>query len=934
MQKALLLFVFICSSILASAQTGSISGTITDAKAKEAIIGGSVLVQGTQVGTSTDIDGKFTISNLKPGTYNLQVSYVAYKTALVSATVEAGKTTEIQINMEEESGQLEEVVITGTRSKDTDISIVRSIRESKLVVNGISAQQISKSQDRDAAQVVRRVPGVTLVDDRFVVVRGLASRYSNVMLNGVLAPSTEADSRAFSFDIIPSGLLDRMMVYKSGAAELPGDFAGSIVEVSTKSAAEENFTNISLSGGYRAGTSFTTQQSQQRSSTEWLTFDNGFRDLPKDAPADYSAFGNNAPKIELESRKFANTWGLENVNVGPDVRFGVDLGRNFDLGSVGVSSINSVSYSRTSQYNNIEFNRYQNYEEDGTSVDFFNYKDDQFTQNARIGLLSNWSFRVGPKTRIEFKNLYNRMGSTQTTIREGDNDFRTQYYRNYSFRYTERAVYSGQLEGRHDLKPNVSKITWLAGYTNASRNEPDWKRLVTARPQNSGDEVPFVVVIPYSTSASNAAHFYQNLNEYNVTNRLDYEHKFNVREGVSPFELKTGYWIEYKDRSFDARTIGHVVHGAGLDPEIGNLPFDEIFDPSNVAYNGGHTISENTQVTDSYTASNFLAAGYASFNFSLSKRLHVIPGVRVEYNHQKLQTAEGVGSAKVDNPVTSFLPFLNMSYDLNDKALVRLAYSKTVNRPEFREIAPFSFYDFDNQANILGNSHLTIADIHNIDLRWEYYPSSSESISAGVFYKYFNNPIEANIDPGTDDPVFFFNNADKAQDLGVEVEMRKALASSSSMRLLNNTSVVLNATYIYSVINLKNDDGTLVEKDSRPMQGQSPYIVNAGLFYNDEELGLQVNAQYNIFGKRIAFVGVPGKPTWWEMPRNLLDLSISKRVGQFVDIRLGVSDLLNSKMVIREDANLDNDLKDNDTNKVVRSTRNGQYITFGVVVKL
>jgi outer membrane receptor for ferrienterochelin and colicin len=933
MQKALLLFAFFSASLVAAAQTGSISGIITDAKTKETIIGGSVLVQGTQSGTSTDIEGKFTINNLTPGTYNLQVSYVAYKTAIVSVTVETGKTAEVQISMEEESGQLEEVVITGTRSRDTDISIVRSIRESKLVVNGISAQQISKSQDRDAAQVVRRVPGVTLVDDRFVVVRGLASRYSNVMLNGVLAPSTEADSRAFSFDIIPSGLLDRMMVYKSGAAELPGDFAGSIVEVSTKSAAEENFTNISLTGGYRAGTTFTEQQSQQRSSTEWLTFDNGFRDLPAGAPSDYSDLGNNVAKIEQESRKFENTWGLEKVNAAPDVRFGVDLGRNFSLGSVDVSSINSLSYSRTNQYNSIEFNRYQNYQDDGTSIDFFTYKDDQFTQNARIGLLSNWAFKINPKTRIEFKNLYNRMGSTQTTIREGDNDFRTQYYRNYSFRYTERSVYSGQLEGRHDLKPNVSKITWLAGYTKADRSEPDWKRLVTARPQGSSDEVPFVVVVPYSTSASNAAHFYQDLNEYNVTNRLDYEHKFNVREGVSPFELKTGYWVEYKERSFNARTIGHVVHGSGLDPEIGSLPFDEIFDPSNVAYNGGHTISENTQITDSYTASNFLAAGYASFNFSLSKKLRLIPGIRVEYNHQKLQTPEGVGSAKVDNPVTSFLPFLNLSYDLTDKSLVRLAYSKTVNRPEFREIAPFSFYDFDNQANILGNSHLTIADIQNVDLRWEYYPSASESVSAGVFYKYFNNPIEANIDPGTDDPVFFYNNADKAQDIGVEVEMRKAIASNSSSRFLNNTSIVLNATYIYSVINLKND-GTLVEKDTRPMQGQSPYIFNAGLFYNDEETGLQINAQYNVFGKRIAFVGVPGKPTWWEMPRNLLDLTISKRIGEHVDLRFGVSDLLNAKMVTREDANLDNDLKDNDTNKVVRSTRNGQYVTFGISLKL
>lgn len=933
MQKALLLFVLIGSSLLATAQTGSITGTITDSKTKEPIIGGSVLVQGTQIGTSTDLEGKFSIKNLKVGTYSLQVSYVGYQTSIVAVVVEPDKATDVIVTLLEESDQLEEVVVTGTRSRDTEVSIVRSIRESKLVVNGISAQQISKSQDRDAAQVVRRVPGVTLLDDRFVVVRGLASRYSNVMLNGVLAPSTEADSRAFSFDIIPSGLLDRMMVYKSGAAELPGDFAGSIVEVSTKSAVEENFTNFSFSGGLRAGTSFTTQQSQERASTEWLTFDNGFRNLPKNAPADYSSLGNNVQKIEQESRRFANTWGLEKVNVAPDVRFGVDLGRNFDIGSVNISSINSLSYSRTNQYNRIEFNRFQNYQEDGTSIDFFNYKDDQFTQNARIGLLSNWSIKAGPKTKIEFKNLYNRMGSTQTTIREGDNDFRTQYYRNYSFRYTERSVYSGQLEGRHELKPNISKITWLAGYTRADRSEPDWKRVITARAQGATDEVPFVVVIPYSTSASNASHFYQDLNEYNVTNRLDYQRKFRAKEGIEGSELKTGYWIEYKERSFDARSIGHIVRGAGLDPEIGSLPFDQIFDPANVRFNGGHTISENTQVTDSYSASNFLAAGYVSFNFSPSTKFHLTPGIRIEYNRQQLQTPEGVGSAKVDNPITSFLPFLNMSYDLTDKSLVRLAYSKTVNRPEFREIAPFSFYDFDNQANILGNSKLNIADIQNVDLRWELYPSQGESISAGVFYKYFNNPIEANIDPGTDDPVFFYNNADRAQDFGVEIEIRKALAAGSSVRFLNNTSVILNATYIHSVINLKND-GTLVEKDTRPMQGQSPYIINAGLFYNDEEKGLQINAQYNVFGKRIAFVGVPGKPTWWEMPRNLLDLTISKRVGKFVDIRFGVSDSLNAKLVIREDANLDNDLKDNDTNKVVRSTRNGQYVTLGVAVKL
>lgn len=932
MQKALLLFVFISASFFAVAQTGSITGIVTDEKTKEPIIGASILVQGTSIGIAADMDGRFTIKNVPAGTHNLVVSFITYTTKTVEGVVvTAGQETEINIGLAEEASQLEEVVVSTTRSKNTDMSVVKAIRESKLVVSGISAEQISRSQDRDAAQVVRRVPGVTLLEDRFVVVRGLASRYSNVMLNGVLAPSTEADSRAFSFDIVPSGLLDRMLVYKSGSADLPGDFAGSIVEIATKSDVGENFVNISLTGGYRANTTFTTQQSQQRSSTEWLSFDNGFRDMPTGAPSNYASLGTNVAKIEQESRKFANTWGMNNVNVAPDVRAGIDVGRSFSIGNVEIDAINSINYSNTSQYNEMEFNRYQNYEEDGTSSNFFNYKDDQFTQNARIGLLSNWTIKYSPKSRIEFKNLYNRLGSTQTIIREGDNDFRTQYYRNYSFRYIERSIYSGQLEGKHELKQDVSKITWLAGYSSANRSEPDWKRLVTARQQGAAENTPFVVVIPYSTSASNAAHFYQDLKEFSVTNRLDYEHKFKTRnEGV--VEFKAGYWVEYKERSFNARTLGHILRGP-LNPEIGSLPFDEIFDPSNVAYSGGHIISENTKITDSYDASNLLAAGYTSVNFLVGKNLRVIPGVRVEYNRQQLQTPDGVGAVEVDNPVTSFLPFLNLSYNLNEKSLIRLAYSKTVNRPEFREIAPFSYYDFDNQANISGNSTLTVADIHNVDMRWEYYPSPSESVSAGVFYKHFNNPIEANIDPGTDDPIFFYNNADNAQNYGVEFEARKSIAPAASNRILRNTSVILNATYIYSVIHLKNG-ASLAEKDTRPMQGQSPYIINAGLFYNDEETGLQVNVQYNVFGKRIVFVGVPTKPTWWEMPRNLLDLTISKRVSSKVDLRLGVSDLLNSKIVIREDANLDNNLKDNDTNKIVRRTQNGQYVTFGVAIKL
>jgi outer membrane receptor for ferrienterochelin and colicin len=937
MLRSLILFCLLLFSGCAFGQNGTIAGVVTDAATGETVIGANVVIQGTTIGAATDLDGKFSIANVKPGTYNLSVTFITYKAHVIpDVVVEAAKISEIKVRMHEDVSELQEVVITGTRQINNDFALLKAIKESKLVVSGISAEQISRSQDRDAAQVVRRVPGVTLQDNRFVVVRGLSSRYSNVMLNGVLAPSMEADSRAFSFDIIPSGLLDRMLVYKSGSAELPGDFAGSVIQVNTKSTFDENFTNVSFGTGYRFNTTFTNRQSQQRAATEWLGFDNGFRSLPDNAPTNYALSGTNVAKIEAESRKFNNSWGLEQLNVSPDMRFNIDLGRTFEIKNVSVSAVNGITYSNTNQFNRSQLNRYQNYDPvTFLSEDVFRYNDDQLANDVRLGLLSNWTVKYSNKSIIEVRNLYNRLGTTQTTIRDGVNDFRQQHYRNYSMRYVERSIYSGQVEGKHELKEDRSKIAWLLGYSSAKRSEPDWKRLVTARAIGAGDETPFIVVIPTSTSASNAARFYQELDEYNLTNRLDFDYKFNRgNEDKDAVELKAGYWIEYKDRTFAARSIGHVVR-EGFDQQgpIGTLPFDEIFGAENVNYQTGHHIAENTKISDAYAARNLLTAGYLSFNLPLSEKLRVIPGVRVEHNRQQLNTALGTGAVAVDNPITSVLPSLNVSYNLNATSLVRLAYSQTINRPEFRELAPFTFYDFENQADILGNDSLKVANIHNVDLRWEYYPAPGESVSAGVFYKYFNNPIETTIDNGTDNPVFLYNNAANAQNVGLEIEVRKTLAYTSPSRFLNRTSLVLNAAYIVSEINLQND-GTLLEKESRPMQGQSPYIINAGVFYNDDEHGFHVNAQYNIFGKRIAFVGLPGLPTWWEMPRHMMDITVSKSLNKRAVLRLGVSDLLNARSLFREDANLDNKLKDAATNKVVRSTYNGQYVTLGLSFKL
>ena len=234
-RRLLLSLSLLTLAVCALAQSGTIKGNVKDAVSGEAIIGANVLVMGTAQGAQADIEGNFEIPKVKAGTYSLVVSFISYKTdTLKDITVYPDQTTMVNATIMEEGQELNEVVITGAKVTNTDVSVITEIRKSDLVAVGISAQQISLSQDRDAAQIVKRIPGVTIINNRFINVRGLSERYSTVMLNGVIAPSSEVDSKAFAFDLIPSSMIDRMLVYKSGSAELSGEFAGAVVKIEPK----------------------------------------------------------------------------------------------------------------------------------------------------------------------------------------------------------------------------------------------------------------------------------------------------------------------------------------------------------------------------------------------------------------------------------------------------------------------------------------------------------------------------------------------------------------------------------------------------------------------------------------------------------------------------------------------------------------------------
>jgi outer membrane receptor for ferrienterochelin and colicin len=357
MQKIYFIALILLSTLSVSAQVGTIKGQIKDEKTGEGIIGGNVVIEGTTIGASTDVDGNYVIPKVKAGKYNIVVTYVSYKTKLVpNVEVYPDQTTVLNTSIQEDAMELESVVITTKRQSDTEISIVNEIKTNQLVVVGISAQQISMSQDRDAAQVVKRIPGVTILNNKFVNVRGLSERYSTVLLNGVIAPSTEVDSRAFAFDLIPSNMIDRMLVYKSGGADLPGDFAGAVINIATKSVIDQDELSVNFTTGFRSGTTFQDFNTERGSSTDWLGFDNGYRGLPNSFPAnnlsdytkDLSSYRNRTT-IANAGASLNNSWAPIQGTAAPDLRTTINFSKSTTIGKMKLGNTTSLSFSNTRQ---------------------------------------------------------------------------------------------------------------------------------------------------------------------------------------------------------------------------------------------------------------------------------------------------------------------------------------------------------------------------------------------------------------------------------------------------------------------------------------------------------------------------------------------------------------------------------------------------------
>lgn len=938
--KKVLLFVLFTSSIASAfAQKGSIKGTIIDKNSKETIIGANVKIDNTSLGAVTDVNGQFEINGIDTGISSITISYVSYKTLqLTDLEVIVDKIVQINIELEEDFGELGEVTVMAARETNTDIAIIADIRRSFQVVSGLSAEQISLSLDRDAAQVIKRVPGITVTDNNFVQIRGLMSRYNPVMLHNAFAPSVEADVKSFNFNILPSSQLDRMLVFKSPSPDISGEFAGGLVKIFTKSIPEENQITLDYSTQMRQNTTFDTFKNQERSATHWTSFNNGQLDLPSEFPATLRSSALSREQLVAAGRSLVNTWEPETRTAGLDQRFGLTGAFKFNLGKhVKVGNITSLNYSNS--YSNFAVSRADYNQEDantGTRSIIFNYTDQQYTQSIRTGLVHNWAFRIKNKHLIEFKNLFNQNSISQYVDRTGIN-LEAQQFADLAFgSYDQvyRGIYSGQVLGTHSFKAESIKLDWMVGYNAANRDQPDYKRY--RRDIDTSTGVAQLYIPPGQAVSDFLGRFYSEMDENAVTASIGLSKIVKIK-GLPDFapEFKAGAFYEKKERSFAARNIGYVRPVIGFNTDLAFLDIHQLFDPSNINFQTGIRIDEQSNPSDSYTASNELMAFYGMVNLPVTSKINAVIGARYEDNLQLLNSATFTNEpVNVVYPVNRLLPSANVSYNVTEKSLFRVAYGETLNRPEFRELAPFGFYDFNTNFTNRGNPLLRTPKIHNADFRFETYPSAFETISIALFYKYFIDPIETVFIPGAGSQgakAFTFGNAESALSYGVEIEVKKSLNGLTNSSFVDKLNLIFNGAVIKSEVSL--GDIAVGQSSNRPLQGQAPYIVNSTLSYADEKRGLQINALYNVVGRNIIFVGFDDYPDIYFMPRNVLDFTVVKRVSDRFKLKFGVSDILNEKNVLLQDSNLDGKF-DLEVDNIIQEFKPGAVYSIGFTYDL
>ncbi|MCC6217557.1 MAG: TonB-dependent receptor [Polyangiaceae bacterium] len=916
---------------------GVIWGRITDTKFREPIIEGQVSVVGLKAGALTDLEGRFRVE-VPPGTWTLRVFYELHRPARIERiTVKAGQVARVDVELVPDERVAEEdtqeVVTELERSGVEGQSLAR--RRSASVSDGLGRAEIARSPDKNAAEATQRVPGASVVGGRFVYVRGLGERYTNASLNGTPLPSPEPDRQTVPLDLFPSLVLEGVTISKSFTPDMAADFAGGSVRIETRELPKQRLFQVSLGVGFNTVTTFADRFTYRGSSTDWLGYDGGTRALPDelpDFPADAQQRPDGTPTTVEERTRWARSvnayMSAQRTTSLPNGSASLVVGDSFRLGEGKIGLLGALNYGRSyvRRHRYVQRTFTPTFATGGVGyAAATEMRGAVDTDQVRWGGFATTAWEPTRDHRLVLGYFHSQAGDLEVRDLEGENfltDERLHYTR---LGYVSRSLDYYQLRGEHTLEgAGGAVLGWNLNHSVAVREEPD------ARETTYTLREPLGWI--YATGAQSGSHFWSDQTERGYSGGVDWTQPLGTE--ARPTRVKVGGALSRRERDFTARRFfydssgavpldTYTCPGSSWDP---SCP-DRLFRDENIWAGPPEAplrLRDSTRKTDDYTAGLDVYAGYVMTDTSLGKRLRLVAGERIEVTRQFVKTTDDRSGSevKVQERVrgTDLLPAAGLVFAATERSALRVSYGRTLARPQVREIAPFGFTSSYGAFEVQGNPDLKLTRIHNFDLRFEHFPTLKEVLAVSFFFKRFDDPIEEVVKPASNGTIISYDNADAANLLGVELEAREGLDFLTEA--LADFAVVGNLTFARSRVELSPESARVATNRSRPMSNQSPYILNLALDWADADLGMRARLLYNVYGRRITTVGTNRLPDVYEQPRNVLDFTAAKELGEHFEVKLAASNLLLSKFRTTQGK-----VRRPDESNVVESYETGQTYT-------
>jgi TonB-dependent receptor len=922
LQISVVLGVFI-NSLLGQGSPGRIGGKIVDAENGESLIGANVYLDQTTLGAASDLDGSFLIPNVPPGTYTLIVSVVGYaETRIIDVQVSSDEMTKLDLAIQPEMLTTETITVEARALKNNEASLLKDRQKSDAISDAISAEMISRTASGDAAEAMQKVTGASIVDNKYVYVRGLGERYSITQLNGAELPSSDPDRKAFQLDLIPSNLLDNIKTVKTFTPDKPGNFTGGAVDIGTKTFPDDFTMKI------RIGTQYNSQSNgnpdflmYQGGKTDWLGFDDGTRDIPEilqesakiPLAAEARFDEQKAADLNRYSTAFNNIMEMQTNQMPLDAGLAFSIGDKIQIGSgstIGYQT--NLTYARKySAYSGGQVGRYRLNLSAETLNPQLIMSDAKSTQETNLGALADITLNITPEQQIGFNLFYNRSGISSSRRLIGywpqEIDDENRPVSNRVLQYVERDIQSYQFKGEHFISALYNlHADWSVTLASTKQDEPD-RRHIFDITDVSDPEDPFYSIV--GSNFDDPARYWRFLSDKTNTYNLNFSLPFSLYSGLNS-KLKFGFNQQDAKRDFSERifswfAVNSIYNDVGGDPSLlfenennGITSIDTLAGGSLIRHNFGNTVYDFSKPKNSYNGDQTIRAYYGMIDVPVTRKLRFIGGVRYETTKTFVKSQDeqqGVGS--VDEK--DWLPSLNFVYSLNPAMNLRMAGTKTLARPNFRELAPYSTQEFVNDFILRGNPDLKRTRISNFDLRWEWFTNPGEVFAVSAFYKELQDPIEMAFATGTtqSNPIVEYKNVPRATIQGLEFEVRLGLGYLANS--LNNFAIGSNLSLIDSDVDIAQSELDIAQgidstfSSTRNLQGQSDYILNVDLVYNNMDWGTTASLYYNIFGERLSIVSANITPDVFEQPTPQLDFIISQKMTNNLSLKFTAQNILN-----------------------------------------